>query len=135
MMIIRNFGKIFIGLSVLIVVSYGFVQEEPKSGEELYGDHCQSCHMKKGKGFFRMYPPLDDKDWVGDDQKIVKIMTTGLKGEIAVHNKAYDNEMPPMDYLEDDEIAKIINYVRNEIAEVDQKITAQEVKELRKVKE
>ncbi len=117
-------------LFVLFMMSFENPQK-PKTGAELYEQHCQSCHMKKGKGFFKMYPPLTDSNWVGNDEKIVGNIINGLKGEITVHGKTYDNEMPPMAYLTDEEIAKIINYIRVEIAEVEATISVGRVKEIR----
>lgn len=121
-------------MGTLVLMSFESYQDL-KTGEQLYEQHCQSCHMKKGKGFFRMYPPLTDTSWVGNDEKIVGNIINGLKGEITVNGKTYDNEMPPMAYLTDEEITKIINYIRAGIAGVEEAITIDKVKKLRSKKE
>ncbi len=123
-------------LTLLIICTTIFlaaftVGQTAESGEALYEKHCQSCHMKKGKGFFRMYPPLTDTSWVAPDDQIVNNIISGLKGEITVNGKTYDNEMPPMAYLTDEEIAAIVNYVRNDINGLKASISLARVKELR----
>ncbi len=105
-------------IGVIVIMGFeGF--QNPKNGDDLYEEHCQSCHMKKGKGFFRMYPPLTDTAWVGNDERMVDVILGGLSGEITVNGKTYDGEMPPMSYLTDEEISQIINYIRREVVAFD----------------
>jgi mono/diheme cytochrome c family protein len=100
-------------------------------GAALYEKHCKSCHMKSGKGLMRLYPPLTDSAWVGNDTLIVKNITEGLEGEITVNGKSYDRVMPKIEGLTNEEIAAIINYVRINFAAVKRKITPTEVAKLR----
>ncbi len=105
--------------------------DQPANGEELYNEHCRSCHQKNGKGFFRVYPPLTDSGWVADDQKIIGNLLNGLKGPIVVNGKDYEGEMPSFRYLTDEEIALIVNYIREDIAETGAVLKASEVARLR----
>lgn len=118
-----------IGVGLIVISSFGS-QQNPENGLELYQQHCQSCHMKKGKGFFKIYPPLTDTTWVGKDEKIVSIILNGLSGQISVNGKTYNNEMPPMAYLTDEEVAKIINYIRKKVVGMERVISARGVNEL-----
>jgi mono/diheme cytochrome c family protein len=102
-----------------------------ENGEALYYKHCKSCHMKKGQGLFRLYPPLTDSNWVGNDSLIVRNITRGISGPIEVNGKEYDREMPPVKGLTNAEIAAIINYIRTTITEINKPISAQKVGELR----
>jgi nitrite reductase (NO-forming) len=38
----------------------------------------------------------------------------GLSGKVTVNGTAYDSVMPPMNQLNDDEVANILTYVANE---------------------
>ena len=42
---------------------------------------------------------------------------SGLSGPIEVNGKSYDGVMPPVDYLEDEEIAQILTYIRKEFGD------------------
>ncbi len=121
-------------IGVIVIMGFeGF--QNPKNGADLYEEHCQSCHMKKGKGFFRMYPPLTDTAWVGNDERMVDVILGGLSGKITVNGKTYDGEMPPMSYLTDEEISQIINYIRREVVAIDvDTISAKAIMERRAMK-
>tara|TARA_R110000850_G_scaffold13062_3_gene42853 strand:- start:4 stop:399 length:396 start_codon:yes stop_codon:yes gene_type:complete len=126
----RYFSVTLFAICLTLIVGFSG-QQNSKNGKELYEEHCQSCHMKMGKGFLKMYPPLTDTTWVGRDEKIVGNILNGLKGEIIVNGKTYDKEMPPMAYLTNEEIAAIINYIRKEIVGVEANISAKKVQQLR----
>ncbi|MEQ9261803.1 MAG: cytochrome c [Owenweeksia sp.] len=115
----------------LVLSSYESTQNGNEKGEDLYKEHCKSCHQRSGKGFFKMYPPLTDPAWVADDEKIVGNLLNGLKGEINVNGKTFDGEMPAFRYLTNREIALIVNYVRTDIAETGAPISVEEVARLR----
>ena len=123
---------LYTALGLFILISMlSFKQEEPADGKALYKEYCQSCHMKKGKGFFNLYPPLKNADWIGNDEKMIHTILNGLKGEITVDGKTYDKEMPSLDYLKDEQIAAIINYIRTDFAGVKKEVSPEKVKTLR----
>lgn len=121
-----------LSIFVMLILSFTSLEDEPK-GKALYTTHCKSCHGKTGKGLFRLYPPLTDKNWVENDTLIVSNIINGLKGEIEVNGKTYDKEMPKVEGLTDVEIAEIINYVRITFADISKKIKPEGVKNLRKL--
>ncbi|MFY8003941.1 MAG: c-type cytochrome [Chitinophagaceae bacterium] len=82
-------------------------------GAELYNTYCSSCHLSNGKGMEGVYPGLVKSATVlKDAKKTVQIILKGQSG-IAINGVNYDVAMPPQDYLTDDQIASIVNYVRN----------------------
>ncbi|MGB0176548.1 MAG: c-type cytochrome [Owenweeksia sp.] len=119
--------------SLMIIMLNGFnpAPEQLATGEDLYREHCKSCHQRNGKGFFKMYPPLTDPAWVANNEKIVGNLVNGLRGKIMVNGKNFDGEMPAFRYLSDEEMASLINYIRSEIAGEGTAISASEVSRLR----
>lgn len=118
-------------LSGILVINTSAALKQEVNGPDLYKKHCQSCHMKKGKGFFSNYPPLTDTLWLDDDKALVGYVLNGLSGEIEVGGKNFDNEMPAFSYLTDAEIAAIINLVRIEYAAMELSLTAEQVSQYR----
>jgi mono/diheme cytochrome c family protein len=79
-----------------------------------------------------MYPPLANSDWVeGDKTRIIESIIFGLEGPIEVNGETYNNAMPAMDYLTDEEIATILTYVRSNFGNDASAITIEEVAKVR----
>ena len=82
-------------------------------GKEIYTDFCMQCHMADGKGDGKNFPPLDESDWL--DKKTnesIHAIKFGLAGEILVNGQKFDNNMPEMG-LSNQEVADVMNYIRN----------------------
>ena len=89
-----------------------------EAGAKLYNTYCGSCHMSSGKGDGVRFPPIDGSEWVkGDEKRLIGVVLNGLKGPIEVNGKPFDGEMPPMDYLDDKDIAEILTYIRKEFGD------------------
>ena len=89
-----------------------------EAGAVLYNKYCGSCHMANGMGDGSRFPPIAGSEWVKGDQKVlIDVVLSGLKGPIEVNGKTYDGVMPPVDYLEDEEIAQILTYIRKEFGD------------------
>lgn len=108
-----------ITLLVLIIAGSSFMQafSLPKSierGKEAYTTYCQNCHQADGKGTPGAFPPLAKSDFL---KKPVKVMIDnvllGQNGETTVNGQKYNGVMPAQNYLTDEQIADILNYVRN----------------------
>lgn len=84
------------------------------NGKDIYADFCVQCHLVNGKGDYKNFPPLDGSDWI--DNKItqsIHAIKFGLSGEIKVNRKKFKNAMPPSVGLSSQEIADVLNYIRN----------------------
>jgi nitrite reductase (NO-forming) len=83
-------------------------------GKDAYTANCQNCHMADGKGLPGAFPPLAKSDYlnkpIGD---LISFVLKGQTGEIKVNGTVYNAAMPAQDYLSDEQIADIYNYVRN----------------------
>jgi nitrite reductase (NO-forming) len=107
----------------------------PKSierGKEVYTNFCMSCHMADGNGT-EIYPPVAKTDYLKKPAKtLINIILQGQSGEIVVNKKKYDALMPAQAYLTDEQIADVLNYIRNSLGnKIPGTITPQQVNALR----
>lgn len=79
-----------------------------------YRFHCGACHGKDGRGRANLFPPLRGSSWVNGDPVVpIHVVLHGLDGAILVEGERYLNLMPPLGHrLEDEQIARILTYVR-----------------------
>ena len=90
------------------------LNESIKRGKEVYAMHCQNCHMEDGKGIPDLNPPVAKADYIKKPAKtLIGVILHGQSGEVVVNGKKYNAIMPAQDYLSDEEIADVLNYVRN----------------------
>jgi nitrite reductase (NO-forming) len=102
------------------------------AGRELFAGTCSVCHQANGAGLPGVFPPLAKSDFLGQDPKrAVGIVLHGLSGKVKVNGKEYDSVMPPMNQLNDDEVANILTYVLNSWDNPGGSISAEEVKKQR----
>jgi mono/diheme cytochrome c family protein len=74
-----------------------------QSGEDLYVNICQACHMENGRGAVGAgsYPPLANNSKLESPNYAIYVVLHGLKA------------MPPMGkLLSDEQVATVVNYVR-----------------------
>jgi mono/diheme cytochrome c family protein len=79
---------------------FGFIE---KSGEQLFANICQGCHMSDGKGATGAgtYPSLAGDRNLEAGGYPITVVVNGLRG------------MPPFGaMLSDDQVAAVVNYVR-----------------------
>lgn len=82
-------------------------------GKMVYSDNCISCHLGTGEGVPAAFPPLAKSDYLlKTPEKAIYAIKFGLMGKIKVNGTDYDNMMPPPG-LEDEEVADVMNYIRN----------------------
>ena len=78
---------------------------------------CQACHGPDGKGVANLGPPLADNQWVtGPVENLIRIQLRGIQGPITIKEGVTWSESPlmaPNAYLSDEQIAGVINYIRN----------------------
>lgn len=86
------------------------------SGSQIFASNCMVCHQPDAKGVPGIYPPLADT--VGTYVKLkagriylAHVPSFGLTGKVDSHGESFNNNMPPLSNLSDDDIAAVINYV------------------------
>ena len=89
------------------------LQKSIKRGLVIYKDFCIQCHLPEGTGVAGIYPPLAQSDFLSNTPTAaIRAVKYGLKGKIYVNGKKYNNTMPSPG-LYDDEVADVMNYIRN----------------------
>lgn len=132
--------KVFLIIYLFFVsFIFNFIQKE-KSFEEsisdgklIYEDFCIQCHLFNGEGIEKIYPPLNNSDYLLKDlDKSIYSIKYGLRGEIIVNGIKYNGVMASQG-LEDDEIADVMNYITNSWDNnLNVQITTKRVNELKK---
>lgn len=106
--------------------------QQIEAGKTLYQGTCSVCHGSDGKGLAKVFPPLENSDYLmADKRRSIDVILNGLEGPIEVNGEAYDSVMPPMSQLNDDEIAHILTYVRNAFGNSGDAVSPAEVANVR----
>ncbi len=90
-----------------------------KRGGVIFKEFCASCHGPDGKGLnigggAAAAPTLaGNVDVNGNPDKLIKILLHGLTGPI--DGKTYPNLMPPLGSNDDEYIASVLSYIRNDL--------------------
>src|SRR5262245_43350134 len=106
-------GIISVTAAVFFLSPTQNLQESMKRGKEVYLLHCQNCHMENGQGIEGVNHPLAKTTYLKDAKKNIGIILNGQTGEVVVNGKKYNAIMNPMNYLDDQQIADVLNYIRN----------------------
>lgn len=102
-------------------------------GEKIFSTYCAACHQNDGKGASGRFPPLVGTDWVtGDKERLIGVVMNGLEGSIVVNGETYINAMPQHSFLSDEEIARVLTYIRQSFGNNASEITIEEVSKVRK---
>lgn len=135
---IKTISALFILTAVLTTGSsfykQGGLKESIKRGQEVYTSYCMSCHMEDGNGTPDINPPLAKADYLKKQtpKTLINIILEGQSAEITVNKKKYSIPMPPQPYLADEQIADVLNYIRNSWGnKIPGTITPAQVKALR----
>ncbi len=84
------------------------------NGKEVFDNTCIACHQQDGKGKDNEFPPLaGNHDLFLSREFPAFVVLNGIEGKISAQGKDFDNIMPPFDFLSDDEIAAVIDFVRS----------------------
>jgi mono/diheme cytochrome c family protein len=112
----------FATLLLLSLLFPGFVAPTlaQEDGRQLFLDNCAECHQRDGQGLDNIYPALAGNETV-----------LGSGADVALMLRIGRGEMPSFkDALSFEEMAAIINYVRNSWGNSGAEITAEEVGKL-----
>jgi mono/diheme cytochrome c family protein len=98
-------------------------------GKKVYEQYCLTCHQVDGSGVPRMNPPLIKTSYVlGEKSTLIQVVLKGLEASVPIDDEYYSNNMPPHDFLKDQEIADVLTYVRSNFGNKASAVTAAEVK-------
>lgn len=83
------------------------------SGSALFAEHCSSCHGAAGEGFRSLYPPLSRSRILADEPEVLPcLIRYGLRGEIVVDGRVFNQVMPGNPRLSTGDIARIISHMQ-----------------------
>jgi cytochrome c551 len=83
-------------------------------GEVLYKKHCSNCHQVNGKGLGRLYPPVDQSDFMDNNfDDVVCSIKYGKQGPLIVNGIDYNMAMGANAGLTELEVAEIATYLYN----------------------
>ena len=101
-------------------------------GKANYELVCLPCHQPHGLGQEGLAPPLAGSEWVaGTDRRIIRIVLNGLRGPITIKGQRFELDMPALGILEDEQIATILTYIRNEWGHSFAPVSTETVKKIR----
>jgi len=100
----------------------------------VYATYCRACHQSNGMGDGSRFPPVAGSEWVnGDKTKLIGLVLNGLTGPIQVKGVPYNEVMPAHgSFLNDEQIAEVLTYIRQNFGNNGDAVTAEEVAKVRK---
>ena len=126
-------------ISVLDVSTFCYIvfaqtvsKDQMQRGKTVFETYCLTCHQEDGTGVPKLNPPLIKTSYVtGDKRKIITWVLSGTTEKIEIDGEYYSNNMPPQNYLKDQEIADVLTYIRNSFGNKSSAISATDVKNVR----
>ncbi|NLR80222.1 c-type cytochrome [Chitinophaga eiseniae] len=107
-------------------------QSSAARGKKVYEQYCLTCHQVDGSGVPHLNPPLIKTSFVlGDKAKLIQVILKGMQASEPIDDEYYSNNMPPHNFLKDQEIADVLTYVRRNFGNKASAVTAAEVKTAR----
>ena len=104
------------------------------AGKVVYNTYCVSCHLADGGGVQNMNAPLIKTSYVlGSKAQLVSIILKGMQG-VEIDGETYSNVMPSHSFLNNKQIADVLNYVRNNFGNKASVVTSAEVLAVRNKK-
>ena len=101
-------------------------------GAILYVEHCYTCHRADGEGVPRIFPALNLNSAVlaNNAQSVIQVTLEGGKmPDTPADRMAFT--MPAFNHLSDEEVAIIVNFIRNSWNNTSPEVSAKDVAEIR----
>ena len=101
-------------------------------GKANYEVYCLPCHQPHGLGQEGLAPPLVGSEWIGwPETRLIRMVLHGLRGPITVKGQPFELDMPSLSVLDDEQIATVLTYVRNEWGHAYPPVSTNAVKQVR----
>lgn len=113
--------------------SFSQAKQSTAAGKEIYEKYCLTCHQQDGKGVPKLNPPLINTSYVTGSKKTLIDWVLKGSGEekVPIDGNYYNNNMPPQNFLKDDEMAKVLTYIRSSFGNKSLAISSTDVKTVR----
>lgn len=106
-----------------------------QKGAKIFSANCATCHQATGLGVAGQYPPLVGSEYVdGGTRRLGMILLKGLQGPLTVKGAQYGSAvMQPWEKtLNDQKIADVLTYIRQEWGNTGGPVPAEGIAALRK---
>lgn len=129
--------SVFLILLLTSTSSIIYAQQElevsMKRGKDIYSTNCAVCHMANGEGITGAFPPLAKSDYLMKDTKRAALnIINGVSGEMKVNGISYYGAMGAYGALSNQDIADVLNYIRNSWENKGNIVEVKTIKALRK---
>ena len=126
---------ILIGLlNASSLVAQNELKASMERGQEIYMGYCVTCHQSEGQGIEGVFPPLAKSDYLmADKKRSIDAIKNGMEGEIVVNGVTYNNIMTSLG-LDDQEVADVLNFVRNSWGNKGEMVKVKEVEKMKVVR-
>ncbi len=102
-----------------------------EKGKRVYSQTCFACHQGNGEGLPGVFPPLAKSDYLmADKDRSIRGIIKGVTGAITVNGTQYNGVMPPV-MINDEQIAQVLTYVRNDWGNKGDIVTVDDVRRVR----
>jgi len=108
------------------------------AGHEIFfkEGYCATCHQPDGQGLPAAgFPPIAGTDWAqGDEERLIKLTLHGLIGPIEVNGQKFPGQVPMTPFgglLDDEAVASVLTYVRNNFGNKAPAVSPDTVKKIR----
>jgi mono/diheme cytochrome c family protein len=109
------------------------LSKDLQEGQDIYKRYCLSCHQIKGNGVSGMYPPLaGNPDLKGPNDTLIYTVLRGKAGKIEVNGTVYSSIMAPHNYLTDEQVSNVLNYLLNGMNKFNLQIKPAQVTDIRR---
>lgn len=116
-------------IALLALVTAACSYQPKNQGQALYNAHCQSCHMEKGQGLGKLYPPISDSDYVSENSdRLACIIRHGMTGKVVVNGITYDGEMAGNARLTEVEVSNLVQYILTGLNQRENPYTIKDIK-------
>ncbi len=125
--------SLFLPFFLMSVCAFSQAKSTSSTGKDVYIKYCLACHQQDGKGVPKLNPPLIKTSYVNGDAKT--LITWVLRGsgeeKVPIDGNYYNNNMPPQSALKDEELAKVLTYIRSSWGNKSGAVSPAEVKAVR----
>jgi mono/diheme cytochrome c family protein len=118
-------NKIFLFLSICIIILISCSHNPYRQGHQLYTFHCENCHMADGSGLGTLIPSLRESPIVSkaDGASLICLIRTGVPKDSLTNQL-----MPPNLVLNEVELANLANYLFHKHTKEERSVMVSEVK-------
>ncbi|QNF33206.1 PQQ-dependent sugar dehydrogenase [Adhaeribacter swui] len=103
------------------------------AGQVVYQQYCASCHKADGNGVAGTFPSLRSSGKVsGEPKDLIPFILKGSSG--SKKTEGSESQMPAFHFLNDQQLAEVVTYIRSEFGNIKSGTTAAQVAEARSLK-